>query len=251
MLKVDIDGPVARITLDRPEKRNALAPELLRRLIAACDGLRGDRAVRAVVLAATGEAFSAGADLIGFLAELQGPDARENADLGRRAAEALASLPQPTVAVVHGACVGGGVVLVSACDIAIATSTARFRVPEVELGIPLAWGGTTRLVQAFGPRVTADLVLSCRWFDAREARELGLVSRLVDEEALDAVVAELVGALVQRPRLAVEVTKRQIRRALAGDPDDPGDADALLAALRDAESMEAAQAYFATQLSGR
>jgi enoyl-CoA hydratase/carnithine racemase len=246
VLKVDIDGAVARITLDRPRKRNALSPALLRGLIAECVDLGAREEVRVVVLDAAGESFSAGADLMGFIPELQGPDGRDVADLGRRAAEALAGLPQPTLACVRGSCVGGGVVLASACDLVFSSASARFRVPEIELGVPLAWGGTTRLVRAIGPAATADLVMTCRWFDAAEARQLGLVSRVVDDASLEGAVDKAAAGIAAHPRGPLRVTKQQIARALEGRPDDESDADALLAALQDPETLEAAQRYLAS-----
>ena len=136
-------------------------------------------------------------------------------------------------------------VLSACCDLVICSDRARFRVPEVALGVPLAWGGTTRLVQRIGPVATADLVMTCRWVQADEAQRLGLVSRVVPEDQLDAVADDLVAELVARPRRTMAVTKRQIRAAVAGEPHDELDAEALVAALSDPETLAAAQAYLA------
>lgn len=243
MLEVDVSGPIARLTLNRPEKRNALSPGVLRALMAACEQIAASETVRVVVLDAAGGAFSAGADLMEFLPELHSEEGQAAADLGRLAAEALAGLPQPTVAAVQGSCVGGGVVLVSCCDLVVASAAARFRVPELEMGIPFAWGGTTRLVQRVGAAVAADLVMTCRWFEALEAQRVGLVSRVVPEPGFAEAVEEVCAALAGRPRGALRYTKAQVSRAREGRPDDPRDADALLEALGDPEAQEAAQRY--------
>lgn len=251
MLSIAVDGPVAWWTLDRPKKRNALSPALLRQVVVACEEVARRDDVRVVVLRGAGGCFSAGADLLGFLPELNGDDPEGAADVGRRAAEALAGLPQPTIAQVHGACVGGGVVLSSACDLVVAADTARFRVPEVDLGIPFAWGGTTRLARIVGPKVAADWVLTCRWVEAEEALARGFVSRVVSEDALAAEVEELAKSLADKPRRPLAFTKDQIARHLAGTPDDAADGLALLAALKDPETMAAAQRYVMSQVGKR
>lgn len=248
MLRVEHDGGVVTLTLDRPSKRNALSPDLLRALRARCLEISEDETVRVVVLRGEGGCFSAGADLLAMLPELRGPDALAAADLGRVTAEALDAVPVPTVAVIDGPCVGGGVVLACACDLVVASDRARFRVPEVAIGVPLAWGGTTRLVRRVGPVAAADLVMTCRWVDAHEALQLGLISRGVPVEQLDAVVAGVVGDLARRPRRALATTRKQIRAALDGVPDDEADAAALLAALGDPETLAAAQRYLSEQL---
>lgn len=248
MIECFVEDGVGVLTLNRPDKRNALSPQLLRELIGHCTALAADTSVRAVVLTGGAGCFSAGADLLAFLPELQGPDALAAADLGRLAAQALAELEVPTVALVDGPCVGGGVVLCSACDLVLASASARFRVPEVALGVPLAWGGTTRLVQRIGPVATGDLVMTCRWVDAEEAQRLGLASRVVADGELGATGLALARELASRPRRALAWTKQQIRAAVAGQPVDEADAEALVAALSDPETLQAAQVYLMEEL---
>jgi len=248
MLDLTVDGPVAWLTLSRPAKRNALSPQLLRTLIAHCEAVEAHDDVRVLGLRAEGETFCAGADLLASLPELSGPDGEAAAELGRQAASALASLSVPTVAQVQGACVGGGVVLCSACDLVVAGASARFRVPELSLGVPFAWGGTTRLAALVGVRVAADWVLSGRWVAADEALDRGFVSRVVPDDALGDAVTELANAVAQAPRAVTRYTKQQLQRAAEGRPDDDADAVALVAALRDPESMAAAQRYLAAQV---
>src|SRR5690606_19166115 len=103
-------------------------------------------------------------------------DPREAADAGRRAADALEAMRPVTVARIHGHCVGGAVVLAAACDLRVAAASTRFAIPEVDLGIPLAWGGIPRLVREIGPALTKELVMTCRPFGADEAKAAGLLN---------------------------------------------------------------------------
>src|SRR5581483_11726391 len=149
-LTLDCGGPIARLTLNRPDRLNALSPQALVELVEAARVLADSEEVKVVVLGGAGRAFSAGFDLNSLDAE---PSA-DRVDLGRRMAGALTGIPALTIAAVHGHCVGGGVVLAGACDIRIAAESTRFVIPEVELGIPLAWGGIPRLVRELGPALT-------------------------------------------------------------------------------------------------
>ena len=167
------DQPVATLLLNRPDRLNALSRELLREIPIACRWLDETVAIKAVVVRGSGRAFSAGFDLDDFTTMDQGSP-RDTADLGRLAAEALTDVRPLTIAAVHGHCVGGGLVLAAACDLRLAADDVRFSIPEVDLGIPLAWGGIPRLVRELGPAITKELVLTCRPFGADEALGLRL-----------------------------------------------------------------------------
>lgn len=246
-LSLDFDGPIARLTLCRPEVLNALSIELLEGIVTAADVIAAHEEVRVVVLAGQGRAFSAGADLAAFGPLVSdGPEARAAADAGRRAADALEALEAVTIVRLQGRVVGGGVVLAAACDLRVAAEDAVFSIPEVDLGIPLAWGGIPRMVREVGPTVTKDLVLSCRPFDAQEARAVGFVSRVVAPEALDGSVDELATALAAKARLPVRATLAAvdaITAAMVGTAHAWSDADLLLTAIRDPECRQAATAY--------
>jgi enoyl-CoA hydratase/carnithine racemase len=244
-LALEVDGTVATLWLARPDVLNALSVELLEELAEVGDDLRRREELRVVVLRGRGRAFSAGADLAA-LARLTATDgsARAAADAGHRAATALEALPQVTVAAVHGRCVGGGVVLALACDLRLATAGTRWSIPEVDLGIPLAWGGIPRLLREVGPAVARDLVLTCREFGSDEALRAGLVSRVVADDDLDVEVAALAAALASKARLPVRATLAAVA-AVAGQgaPQGWSDADSLLAALADPESRAAGSRY--------
>ena len=177
-IAVNVDGPRGDITLNRPAKLNPLSTTTLNELVSAARYLDTMAEVKVVVVAGNGRAFSAGADLASFTAaESSAAVARDAADAGRRMAEAIEAMRAVTVARIHGHCVGGGVVLASACDLRIAADDTRFSIPEVDLGIPLAWGGIPRLVREIGPARTKELVMTCRPFGAAEALAAGFLNR--------------------------------------------------------------------------
>ncbi len=201
-------GDVCVLTLRRPDKLNALSIAVERALD---DALRADelRTSRAVVLRGEGRAFSAGADITELRDATPASIAAYYRDTGD-VYERFASLPQPTLAAIHGWCVGGGFELALAADFRIADETAVFRLPEVAIGIVPSSGGTHRLVRLLGPARAKELVLLHEQVDAREARRLGVVTEVVAPgKALDRALA-LAERLALLPALAVSVAKQAI-----------------------------------------
>ncbi len=249
-LTLDTDAPIARLTLNRPERLNALSRQALRELIAASEVLSQAKDVKVVVVAGAGRAFSAGFDLGGF----GGEPTPDDVDLGRLMAEAVTGVPAITVAAIHGHCVGGAVVLAAACDIRVAAQGTRFAIPEVDLGIPLAWGGIPRLVRELGPALTKELVLTCRPFTAAEAHAARFLNRVVDDDKLEAEVDALAGALASKARLLLTQTKQLVDAAVE-DAYSTGqsfrDAEAMMVALRDEESRAAALRYLEARAARR
>ncbi len=186
---------------------------------------------------------------MGFMAAFQTDGAHNAADLGRQAADAIAALPQTTIAAIHGHCVGGGVVLAAACDLRVAAQSARFSLPELELGIPLARGGMERLVALVGETLAVDLVLTCRPFDAQEAKTAGFLTRVVSDDALDDEIKALGQLIASRPAGVLRTTKSQLQALRAGTFDPKTDAQALLNALQDPETLAAAQTYLTARLN--
>ncbi len=254
-LRVEVDGGVGFITLCRPEKLNPLGRLTLRELVSAASLLDAQRAVTVVVVRGEGRAFSSGFDLGDFAAPPdEGESLTDVADLGRVMAEAVGGMRAVTIASVQGHCVGGGVVLAAACDIRIAADDARFSIPEVDLGIPLAWGGIPRLVRELGPAVTMDLVLTCRPFDAEEARSVRFVNRVVPAAALGDETDALARLLVAKSPLVLRQTKQQVRvatEALLSTAGATADAFALGAAAADPESRAAAARYLEARTKRR
>lgn len=249
-IEVSFSGQRGDITLNRPEKLNPLSELTLTELVEAarlCDATEG---VKVVVVSGRGRAFSAGADLAAFAAgEDPAPSAgsvRAAADAGRRMAEAVEAMRAVTVARLHGHCVGGALVLAAACDLRVASDDVRFAIPEVDLGIPLAWGGIPRLIREIGPARTKELVMTCRPFDAAEAQAAGFLNRAVPASELDAAVDDLVAQLESKSRLTLAATKQHanaVTEGMVGTARAWSDADALVTALRDAESRNVAAAY--------
>lgn len=256
-IEVTVDGVRGALYLNRPEKLNALSPQMLRELTLAAAWFDTKADLKVVVVAGRGRAFSAGADVSAFAGSAAGAHAktpREDADAGRQMADALERMAAVTVVKVHGHCVGGGVVLAGACDIRVATEDASFRIPEVDLGIPLAWGGIPRLVRDLGPVLTKELVMTCRPFNAAEALEVGFLNRVVDAEELDRSVEEVAASLASKPKLALLATKRHINavtQEMVGTMHSWSDADGLLGGLRDPEGNESAARYLARMKSER
>jgi enoyl-CoA hydratase/carnithine racemase len=244
-LLVEVDGPIGHLTLDRPDKLNPLSTATLGELAAAARWFDAQPGVKVVIVRGAGRAFSAGADLASF----GGPQEispRDAADRGREMADALERMRAVSIAAIHGWCVGGGLVLAAACDLRIAAEDARFSIPEVDLGIPLAWGGIPRLVREIGPALTRELVLTCRPFDAAEAKAAGFLNRVVKAAELDAAALELARSLASKASHALFSTKRHVNAVteqMVGTSHAWSDADGLVTAFHDAECGEARRAY--------
>jgi len=185
VIEVETDGDVRTVTLDRPERRNALTPDALDALETAV--VAADAPV--VCLRGTGSAFCAGADLDAVAGFPDRAAAERFAARGQAVARAIETCDAVVVAGVDGPARAGGVELALACDLRVATDRATFAESGIERGLFGAWGGTVRLPAVVGPSDAADMALSGRVVDAREARRMGLVSRVVDDP--DAVAREV------------------------------------------------------------
>ena len=253
-LETERDGPLLRVWLNRPERRNAISGTMLREVGDLFRSLETDFETRVVVLGGRGLSFCAGAD--------RKPDPsppreastdrarRWLGQRGRRAVTAIQDCEAVTIARIHGHAIGGGACFATACDFRISTIDAAITIPEVDLGIPLAWGGIPRLVREIGPAFTRELVLTCRPFDAHEAKALGFVNRVVPRSELESAVDGLAEQLARKAPSVVSATKRQVNEALEDVASTVGawaDADLLGAAMRDPEARQAARDYLATR----
>ncbi len=207
-LNLQCEGDIATLTLDRPEKRNAISPEMIRELGAALDEAQSSRA-RAVILTGAGKAFCAGMDL-NYLKEFstQSPqqvveDARRIAGMFRR----LWSFPKPLVAAVNGAAIAGGTGLATLCDFTLAAPEATFGYTEVRIGF-LPAIVSSFLVRQVGEKRARDLLLSGRLIDAAEAREMGLVNEVVPLKKLLERARELASELAALSPTALAQTKQ-------------------------------------------
>jgi enoyl-CoA hydratase/carnithine racemase len=217
VLEVARDGEVAVIRLNRPEKLNAISTEVERELHKA---LVSDdvRASGAVIVTGEGRAFSAGADISEFDGRSPEDVLRYYHDTGG-VYEELASLPQPTIAAIHGYCLGGALELALALDFRIADDSAVFGFPEVSLGILASSGGLHRVTRLVGPARAKELFLLSERFGPDDARRAGLITEVVEEgKAFDRAL-ELAARLAALPREAVAVTKHAIDAAAASPRD--------------------------------
>lgn len=245
-LIASVDGSRGELVLNRPDSLNALGGVMLEGLIAAARWFDDSSDVKVVVVRGEGRAFSAGADVAVFAGGLDGRDPRRAADLGRQMADAVEAMRAVTIAAIRGHCIGGGVVLAAACDLRVAADDAHFSIPEVDLGIPLAWGGIPRLVRELGPALTKELVMTCRPFTAAEGRSAGFINRVVPSDEVDDAVEELAATLAAKPRHALLSTKRHVNvvaDSMVGTSRSWADADGLLVGLADAEGQAAAAEY--------
>lgn len=180
------DGGIATVTLANPGKLNAVDAAMWRRLAAAIAGLDGDETLRAVVVRGDGAAFAAGGDLEEFGEARDTPDkALAYHHAVGRALDALAACRHPTVALVHGPCVGGGLAIACACDLRIAGESARFGAPIGKLGFSMYPGEIALLLSLVGPAVVKEILLEGRLLTARHALEKGLVTRVVGDAEVD------------------------------------------------------------------
>jgi methylglutaconyl-CoA hydratase len=247
-LQIDARG-IARITLHRPERHNAFDDDVISTLRRRFDAVAAHDHVRAVVLQAQGESFSAGAD-IAYMRRMAGySEAQNRADALALAEmlQALKSLPVPTIAQVQGAAIGGGVGLVACCDVAIAADSAQFALSEVRLGLIPATIGPY-VVAAIGERAALRYFTTGERFSAARAAELGLISETASAAALESRVEALLNDILKGGPCAVRAAKRLVRdisgRAL--NPDLLADTAQRIAALRvSPEGQEGLGAFLA------
>ena len=238
-LHIAIQAGVARVTLDRPEVRNAFNDEVIAEITQAFQDLGAMQDVRAIVLGANGPAFCAGADL-NWMRRMADYSRDENlADAGKLAhmLQTLAQCPKPTVARIQGDVFAGGMGLVAACDMAVAVDSATFCLSEVKLGLIPATIGPY-VVRAMGMRAAQRYFLTAERFAASEALRLGLVHEVVvGVEALDAAVQAITQALVQASPQAVQACKRLLQN-VAQREIDPALIEYTVQAIADCRASE-------------
>jgi methylglutaconyl-CoA hydratase len=228
---------VVTLTLDRPEARNALSAALVTQLTAALEALADDGAARAIILTGAGDAFCAGADIGEMRAAGAAPPEQNEADSRRFAAmlERLERQPQPTLALVNGAAYGGAIGLITACDIALAATGARFALSEVRLGLVPAMI-SPYVLRAIGPREARRWFLSGETMDSATALRIGLVHEAIDPGVLAAAADRMLAALLAGAPGAQAEIKRLIRhasgRSEAGDDAMLGETARWIARVR-------------------
>lgn len=229
-LRSDIEGEVAILTLDRPEKLNALDRDLIAAIEDWAAAVERDRGVRAAIITGAGtKAFSAGGDILAWAGLDPVTFGREWVREGHRVFDRLARLRQPLIAALNGHAFGGGLELAACADIIVAEEQVRVGLPETGLGMVPGWSGTQRLVRRFGSRVVKRMALAGRMYGAAEALDAGIVDEVAPAGGGLARAREIAADICRRGPVAVQVAKTLINAA-EGEERDAG-LEALAGAL--------------------
>ncbi len=221
-------GDVGTIYINAPRRRNALSVSMWEAIPAAIDELASDRAVRVLVIRGAGtDAFSAGADITEFAEQRSTPErARAYAEKTHRAFEHLTNCVKPTIALIHGYCIGGGFELALCTDVRVASESAQFGITPARLGISLGWSDLRNLLWLAGPANAKEILLTAGRFSAARIKEMGLVNRIVPAERVDAEVAAIAAemaavspASVRWLKEAIEIIMRDPAVASVADPE--------------------------------
>jgi len=224
-------GPVAFLTFDRPQARNALTWAMYDALVAACDRVDADDTVRVFVVRAEGEAFAAGTDIRQFTSFASGDEGLAYERKLDAVIDRLERVAVPTIAQVHGVAAGAGCAIALTCDFRVCTPAAQFGVPIARtLGNCLSAANVARIADLIGPARTKDLLFTGRLIDVAEATSLGLVTAAVERQGLDAAVRDLAQTLAANAPLTIRATKETLRRLAVRRRLDAGAADDLIAA---------------------
>ena len=213
---IEKQGPVAIMSVNRPEALNALNSHVLADLDAAIDNIEQDNEINAAILTGNGRSFVAGAD-IGEMKEFSSVDGKRFGTRGGNVFLKLENMSKPVIAAVNGFALGGGCELAMACDIRLASEKAKFGQPEVGLGITPGFGGTQRLPRIVGVSKAMELILTAKVIGADEAKNIGLVSEVYPAEDLMDRAMEMANAICANAPIAVSASKRCIRMGMQTD----------------------------------
>ena len=216
-LRYELHDGIATVTLNRPEKNNAISMEMRRDFLAIADELYYNDAVRVAIVTGTGKTFSVGADVSTFDADWNTQTFRANTRLLTNFFNDLEGLEKPVIAAINGTCVGGGLELALACDLRVAARSARFGLPENNLGLIPGIGGCSRLVKLVGFGRAKELVLTGAIITADDALHHGLVNRVVEDDALTGETRALAERLREKAPQALGVAKRVLQNCVSAD----------------------------------
>ena len=242
---VSRDGGIATVALNNPERLNALNRAMWARLGEAMRELSADEALRCVVLRGSGEkAFAAGADIAEFAKErADARQAKPYGDLIHETMQAVARCRHPTVALIRGACVGGGLEIAAMCDLRIAGQSSRFGIPVNKLGLTMAYGELTGLLALVGKSVTLEILLEARVFDADEAYHKRLVNRVVPDDKVEEETYATARRIADGAPLVNRWHKQFIERLTVGARIDPKEWDEGFACFDTADYKEGVAAF--------
>jgi enoyl-CoA hydratase len=241
----DSEGPIAYLTFNRPQARNAMTWAMYDALAQACERVDGDERIRVFVLRARGDAFIAGTDIRQFTEFASGADGIAYERRMEAVIDRLERVAVPTIAQVEGVAAGGGCVIAFACDLRVCTPAAKFGVPIARtLGNCLSAANLSRLIELVGVARTKDLMFTGRLMDAAEAQSAGLVARMATPELIDTAVAELAERVAENAPLTHRATKEAIRRIVLGQRTATSNSDDLIASCYSSEDFREGVAAF-------
>lgn len=224
-LRVEREGPVGRLILDNPQRRNAIGADMWRGMPRAIADFNTDAAVRVIVIRGEGtQAFAAGADISEFEANRSSEQQVEQYEAATAAAHhAIETSPKPVIGLIHGFCVGGGLAVALSCDLRYADTSSRFAIPAARLGLGYGVHGTGRLVATVGQAHAREIMYSARRYDANEALAMGLVNRVLADAELDAFVHKVALELALNAPLTMAASKAVINALVepTGDFSEP------------------------------
>jgi enoyl-CoA hydratase/carnithine racemase len=217
------DGAVGTLTFNNPQRHNAMSLDMWQRATAVLEELAADPAVRVVVLTgAGGKSFVSGADISRFESERASADAVAVYNAAtERFSQALLDYPKPTIAMIRGYCIGGGLGIAVSCDLRIANQASRFAVPAAKLGLGYGFENIRRLMQLVGPQFVNELLFTARQFDAEEARHMGLINRIVADDEIEGYVRNMSETIAGNAPLTIRSVKSTVRELLR----DPAERD--------------------------
>lgn len=233
----EIDGPIGWMTFNKPARRNAVSLDMWEAIPVILDHFERDPAVRVIVLKGAGEqAFVSGADISQFEKVRSSRESNELYEtVSGEASRRLIACPKPTIAMIRGFCIGGGLAIAIGCDLRIANDGARFGVPAARLGLGYAAPGVKRLMELVGSSFTKEIFFTARHFSAAEAREMGLVNRVVADNLLEEYTRQYCATIGDNAPMTMHALKRTVGELARGEKADLAACDALVKACFDSQ----------------
>jgi enoyl-CoA hydratase len=235
----EIDGSIGWMTFNKPGRRNAVSLDMWETIPAILDRFELDPAVRVVVLKGAGDqAFVSGADISQFEKARSSPETNAHYEqISEEAGRRLAAFPKPTIAMIRGFCIGGGLAIAIGCDIRIANEGARFGIPAARLGLGYAATGVKQLMELVGPSFTKEIFFTARHFSATEALEMGLVNRVVADGALEDYTRQYCATISDNAPMTTYALKRTVGELVRGEKADLVACDQLVKACFESEDF--------------
>ena len=208
---LELDGPVAVVSLNNPERHNAMGDKMDEEFFSILESLRTNKSISCVIWRGNGKSFSSGRDLADLGVRIPGVSDFDVIERGHYWTKLLYEFPVPIICALKGWVLGGQFERAMLCDIRVAGESSKLALPELEHGVITDSGGLARLVEIGGHSLALDLVLTGRRIDAQEALQLGIVSRVVPDDELDKIVLEMAHTIASRPKMAVRMIRENVQ----------------------------------------